>query len=74
MNKRFKFSLIAASVVISGFLASQFKSSEVEAATAISGNLSPGQSLDTGNHELDSSFQQNVDSWIPLAGDGSWYK
>jgi hypothetical protein len=74
MKNLLKFSLITAGVLLSITLIDQTGKQKIEAATVVSGNLSPGQSLDTGNHTFDSSFQQNKDNWTVLAGNTSWYK
>ncbi|MBO1086194.1 MULTISPECIES: WxL domain-containing protein [Enterococcus] len=47
---------------------------KVEAAVITSGALEPGENSDTGNHELDSGFQQNANNWNILAGDSKWWK
>ena len=51
-----------------------FNSEKVEAATSISGTLVPGETVDTGNHTLDSTFQQNKNNWSVLSGSTSWWQ
>ncbi|MFK4972320.1 WxL domain-containing protein [Lactococcus garvieae] len=51
-----------------------FNSEKVEAATSISGTLVPGETVDTGNHALDSTFQQNKNNWSVLSGSTSWWQ
>lgn len=60
-------------IALSPFLSNYF-GDQVEAATAISSTLTPGQNSDTGNHTLDSTFQQNPNNWTMLAGDSKWWK
>ncbi|MBD5824507.1 WxL domain-containing protein [Lactococcus petauri] len=65
--------IVACSAALFSLNSSLFNSEKVEAATSISGTLVPGETVDTGNHALDSSFQQNKNNWSVLSGSTSWW-
>lgn len=66
--------IVACSAALFSLNSLLFNSEKVEAATSISGTLVPGEAVDTGNHILDSTFQQNKNNWSVLSGSTSWYQ
>lgn len=65
--------IVACSAALFSLNSLLFNSEKVEAATSITGTLVPGETVDTGNHTLDSTFQQNRENWTVLSGNSSWW-
>lgn len=76
MRKKFKLGITLGVLTLLSFQGSSVRFANIkgEAATKSIGTLVPGQITDTGNHVLDSTFQQNKENWITLAGDPTWWK
>lgn len=76
MRKKFKLGITLGVLTLLSFQGSSVRFGNIkgEAATGIAGTLVPGQTTDTGNHVLDSTFQQNKDNWITLAGNPNWWQ
>lgn len=66
--------IVACSAALFSLNSLLFNSEKVEAATSITGTLVPGETVDTGNHTLDSTFQQNKNNWSVLSGSTSWWQ
>ncbi|WP_347981595.1 WxL domain-containing protein [Lactococcus petauri] len=74
MKKKFKLGITLGILSLLSFEGLSLKSLQVEAAMESIGILVPGQTTDTGNHVLDSTFQRDKNNWITLAGNPTWWK